>query len=115
MGYATGTHSTGRGSMAAWAEGYPSAAYTLGVEEEAMLLDPADNWSLAQRIDDVLPGLSSRLGERVDGETHGSAGELSPHPPTRASARARPCRPSWLAPGCAPRARGPIRARCGAR
>src|ERR1700749_1600338 len=42
-----------------------------------MLLDPADQWSLAQRIDDVLPGLSERLGDRVDGETHSSAGELS--------------------------------------
>jgi glutamate---cysteine ligase / carboxylate-amine ligase len=71
--------------MAAWAEWYPSDAYTLGVEEEAMLLDPADNWSLAQRIDDVLPGLSSRLGERVDGETHGSAVELSTDPHTAVS------------------------------
>jgi glutamate---cysteine ligase / carboxylate-amine ligase len=60
-----------------WAEWSASEAYTIGVEEEAMLLDPADDWSLAQRIDDVLPGLSERLGERVDGETHGSAVELS--------------------------------------
>ena len=60
-----------------WAEWSASEAYTIGVEEEAMLLDPADDWSLAQRIDDVLPGLSARLGERVDGETHGSAVELS--------------------------------------
>ena len=47
-----------------------------------MLLDPADDWSLAQRIDDVLPGLSERLGERVDGETHGSAVEISTDPHT---------------------------------
>jgi glutamate---cysteine ligase / carboxylate-amine ligase len=45
-----------------------------------MLLDPADNWSLAQRIDEVLPQLSDRLGERVAGETHGSAVELSTDP-----------------------------------
>ena len=45
-----------------------------------MLLDPADQWSLAQRIDDVLPGLSERLGDRVDGETHSSAVELSTDP-----------------------------------
>ena len=45
-----------------------------------MLLDPADEWSLAQRIDEVLPGLSARLGERVAGETHGSAVELSTDP-----------------------------------
>jgi glutamate---cysteine ligase / carboxylate-amine ligase len=63
-----------------WAEWSASEAYTLGVEEEVMLLDPADDWSLAQRIDDVLPGLSQRLGEQVDGETHGSAVELSTDP-----------------------------------
>jgi carboxylate-amine ligase len=45
-----------------------------------MLLDPADAWSLAQRIDDVLPRLSTQLGERVAGETHGSAVELSTDP-----------------------------------
>ncbi len=60
-----------------WAEWSASEAYTIGVEEEAMLLDPADDWSLAQRIDDVLPGLSERMGARVDAETHGSAVELS--------------------------------------
>ncbi len=63
-----------------WADWRASEAYTLGVEEEVMLLDPADDWSLAQRIDDVLPGLSTRLGERVAGETHGSAVELSTDP-----------------------------------
>lgn len=45
-----------------------------------MLLDPADDWSLAERIDEVLPRLSERLGERVTGETHGSAVELSTDP-----------------------------------
>jgi carboxylate-amine ligase len=63
-----------------WAQWSPSEAYTLGVEEEVMLLDPADDWSLAHRIDDVLPRLSERLGERVAGETHGSAVELSTDP-----------------------------------
>src|SRR6201986_674844 len=57
-----------------------SEPYTLGVEEEVMLLDPAADWSLAQRIDEVLPRLSERLGERVAGETHGSAVELSTDP-----------------------------------
>ena len=28
-----------------------------------MLLDPGDGWSLAQRIDDVLPDLSQRVQE----------------------------------------------------
>jgi carboxylate-amine ligase len=65
---------------AEWAYWSGSEAYTLGVEEEVMLLDPAGDWSLAERIDDVLPRLSERLGTRVAGETHGSAVELSTHP-----------------------------------
>ena len=32
-----------------------STPLSLGVEEEVMLLDPHNGWSLAQRIDDVLP------------------------------------------------------------
>ncbi len=34
-----------------------STDFTVGIEEEVMLLDPRD-WSLASRIDDVLPALS---------------------------------------------------------
>ena len=39
-------------------------AYTLGVEEEVMLLDPHD-WSLAQQIDDVLPRARRRARART--------------------------------------------------
>jgi carboxylate-amine ligase len=56
-----------------------SGAYTL-VSRRRSLLDPADDWSLAQRIDDVLPRLSERLGARVAGETHRAAVELSTDP-----------------------------------
>jgi glutamate---cysteine ligase / carboxylate-amine ligase len=63
-----------------WSQWAASDPYTLGVEEEVMLLDPDNDWSLAQRIDDVLPQLSAALGERVAGETHGSAVELSTAP-----------------------------------
>jgi glutamate---cysteine ligase / carboxylate-amine ligase len=63
-----------------WSQWTSSDPYTLGVEEEVMLLDPDNDWSLAQRIDDVLPQLSEALGERVAGETHGSAVELSTDP-----------------------------------
>ncbi len=47
-----------------------------------MLLDAKRGWSLAERIDDVLPALSKELGARVAAETHGSALELAtvPHP-----------------------------------
>jgi carboxylate-amine ligase len=47
-------------ALPAWADWNPAAAeapWTVGVEEEVMLLDPHD-WSLASRIDDVLPALS---------------------------------------------------------
>jgi glutamate---cysteine ligase / carboxylate-amine ligase len=62
-------------SWATWsAEGAP-CDFTLGVEEEIMLLDPA-GWSLAQEIDRVLPALEPELGSHVTAETHKSALEL---------------------------------------
>lgn len=63
-----------------WSDWSDSEPYTLGIEEEVMLLDPENGWALAQRIDDVLPELSEAMGERVAGETHGSAVELSTDP-----------------------------------
>ena len=54
----------------------PAASYTLGVEEEVMLLDPG-NWALAARIDDVLPLLPEHLLAHMTAETHGSALELA--------------------------------------
>jgi carboxylate-amine ligase len=65
--------------IAEWAEWNPSAPYSVGIEEEVMLLDPHD-WSLAQRIDDVLPLLSRELASRATAETHGAALELASHP-----------------------------------
>jgi glutamate---cysteine ligase / carboxylate-amine ligase len=64
-----------------WARWRASPPYTVGMEEEVMLLDPAD-WSLAQRADEVLPDLPSELTGHVSPETHGSALELSTHPVT---------------------------------
>ncbi len=64
---------------AAWAEwqgGTVDGAYTLGIEEEVMLLDPED-WSLAQRIETVLPRLDSQLADHVTPETHRSAIEVA--------------------------------------
>jgi glutamate---cysteine ligase / carboxylate-amine ligase len=58
-----------------WAEWNPGSEYTLGVEEEVMLLNPG-NWSLAQQIDRVLPTLSEALGAHVTPETHRSALEM---------------------------------------
>jgi carboxylate-amine ligase len=62
-----------------WAAWQPSAAYTVGLEEEVMLLDPED-WSLAQRSDDILPLLPPGLIEHVSAETHQGAIELATDP-----------------------------------
>ncbi|MBA2764398.1 MAG: hypothetical protein H0U42_06890, partial [Thermoleophilaceae bacterium] len=58
-----------------WAVWQPSVPYSLGAEEEVMLLNP-HNWSLAQAIDRVLPALPEDLAAHVTPETHGGALEL---------------------------------------
>ena len=49
--------------------------YTVGAEEEVMLLEPG-GWCLAQEIERVLPALPPELGAHVTAETHKSALEL---------------------------------------
>ena len=63
------------GSWARWnrSVGRP---YTIGVEEEVMLLDASDN-SLAQRSDAVLARLSSELADHAFPETHAAVLELA--------------------------------------
>ncbi|MET0686199.1 MAG: YbdK family carboxylate-amine ligase [Solirubrobacteraceae bacterium] len=70
--------------LPAWARWNPAgeeSPWTIGLEEEVMLLDPLD-WALASRIDDVLPTLAPEIAEHAAAETHGSALELfsGPHP-----------------------------------
>jgi carboxylate-amine ligase len=62
-----------------WATWARSRPYTVGVEEEVMLLDPGD-WSLAQRSDDVLPRTSDDLARHLSAETHQAAIELATDP-----------------------------------
>ena len=65
--------------VAQWAEWRPHASgteFTVGVEEEVMLLHPHD-WSLAQQIDRVLAALPRDLSAHVTPETHKSALELA--------------------------------------
>jgi carboxylate-amine ligase len=50
--------------------------YTVGVEEEAMLLDP-DGWELAHHSDRVLEALPPEVVEHATDETHRSALELA--------------------------------------
>jgi carboxylate-amine ligase len=63
----------------AWSTWQRSAPYSVGVEEEVMLLDQGDG-GLAQRADDVLPELAEALAGRISGETHQAALELSCSP-----------------------------------
>ena len=58
-----------------WSKWRHGNEYTLGIEEEVMLLDPRD-WSLAPAIDDVLAALPDELAGHVSSETHASAVEL---------------------------------------
>jgi glutamate---cysteine ligase / carboxylate-amine ligase len=64
------------GRLPSWAVWQRGNEYTLGAEEEVMLLNPHD-WSLAQQIDRVLPRLPAAMAEHVTRETHTSALELS--------------------------------------
>ena len=62
-------------AWAAWAEPHELGAYTVGIEEEVMLLD-ATSWALAHRIDSVLPRLPHAGCDSFTAETHGSALEI---------------------------------------
>jgi glutamate---cysteine ligase / carboxylate-amine ligase len=63
-------------AWARWTVDPDRPAWTVGIEEEVMLLDPED-WSLAHRIDDLLPELSPDLTGHVAAETHACTLELA--------------------------------------
>ncbi|MGI8572361.1 MAG: carboxylate-amine ligase [Solirubrobacteraceae bacterium] len=66
---------------AQWAEWNTAVdPYSVGVEEEVMLLDPKNKWALAQRIEDVLEALPPPLVAYISAETHQSAVELRTDP-----------------------------------
>jgi carboxylate-amine ligase len=58
-----------------WSDASDLDAFSVGVEEEVMLLDPS-SWELANRIDDVLRSAPAELAALMDAETHGSVVEL---------------------------------------
>ncbi len=60
---------------AVWQADPERPAWTVGIEEEVMLLDPRD-WCLAHVMDDLLPELSPGLAEKVSAETHACTLEL---------------------------------------
>ena len=63
-------------AWAAWSFQGAEAPWTVGIEEEVMLLEP-EGWTLASRIDDVLPALPPEVVEHATAETHGAALELA--------------------------------------
>ena len=68
-------------SEAQWAEWNTAVRpYSVGVEEEVMLLDPQKRWALAQRIEDVLEMLPPAMVGYVSAETHRTAIELRTDP-----------------------------------
>jgi carboxylate-amine ligase len=74
-------------AWAQWNPDGPGIPWTVGLEEEVMLLDPAC-WALASRIEDVLESLAPAVADRARPETHGSALELASHPHRSAGAAA---------------------------
>jgi carboxylate-amine ligase len=62
-------------AWAEWAAPHELGPYTLGIEEEVMLLDQ-HSWALASRIDSVLPRLPHGRDASFTAETHGSALEI---------------------------------------
>lgn len=66
------------GQWAEWISG--TTPYTVGLEEEVMLLDPRRGWGLAQSIEDVLRALPSDMSGHVSAETHQAAIELMTDP-----------------------------------
>jgi carboxylate-amine ligase len=72
-----GRRSFRRRAVPLWAcwNGELDQRYTLGVEEELMLLDPV-RWSLAQSSDEVLEQLSPELSRQTSPETHAAVVEI---------------------------------------
>jgi carboxylate-amine ligase len=72
---------TGDPAVAPWARWQASDPYTVGLEEEVMLLDAEHDWALARRVDEVIPALTPELAAHVSAETQNSVLELtsSPH------------------------------------
>jgi glutamate---cysteine ligase / carboxylate-amine ligase len=62
-----------------WADWQPSTPYTVGLEEEVMLLDP-ETWGLAQRADQLLAVLGDDFEGSCSAETHEAALELTTGP-----------------------------------
>jgi carboxylate-amine ligase len=81
--------------MSEWWQWQGGEDYSLGLEEEVMLLDPAADWGLATRASEVLNSAHPELSSRLAGETQEAVVELAtdPHPgPIQAGVQARELR-----------------------
>lgn len=70
------TEDTRPAEWAQWPDRPGAAAWTLGVEEEVMLV-AAPGYNLAQAIDEVIPRLPMEISPRCQRETHAAAVELA--------------------------------------
>jgi glutamate---cysteine ligase / carboxylate-amine ligase len=70
-----------RPAWARWSEAGGSRPWTVGIEEEVMLLEDA-TWSVANRCEDVLAAVPEEVARRAAPETHACVVELrtDPHP-----------------------------------
>ncbi len=69
-------------TLPTWAAWNPTAGdrpFSVGIEEEVMLIEPGE-WNLASRVDDVLQSAQPLLLGHLAQETHGSAVELRTDP-----------------------------------
>src|SRR5258705_13688571 len=93
MGRATMSMAMTRGrplNAPEWAWWHPIGAerpWTVGIEEEVMLLEP-HGWTLVNEIDAVLNTLPARIPGRASAETHACAIELATRPHAEVGATA---------------------------
>ena len=74
-------------AWARWSDAAAASPWTIGLEEEVMLLDPR-SWSVTNRIDEVLAALPSSVRRHASAETHACVIELrtEPHATVREAA-----------------------------
>lgn len=68
--------------MSEWWRWQGGEDYSVGLEEEVMLLDPTSDWALATRVDELLRVAAGGLSKHLDKETQDAVVELAtdPHP-----------------------------------
>ena len=64
------------GHWSDWSQAGAESPWTIGIEEEVMLLEP-DGWQLTSRSEEVLAALPGTMTGNTAAETHGSALELA--------------------------------------